>query len=40
MSLSVSPIEREGEEGYNKVFVGTEPSALYTQAMVVNLGKQ
>ena len=32
MSLSVSPIEREGEEGYNKVFVGTEPSALYTSS--------
>ncbi len=26
MSLSVSPIEKEEEEGFNKVFVGTEPS--------------
>ena len=31
MSVSVSSIERgKVEEGYNKVFVGTEPSALYT----------
>ena len=28
-SLSLNPAER-GEEGYDKVFVGTEPSALYT----------
>ena len=28
MSVSVSPIER-GNSGFSKVFVGTEPSALY-----------
>ena len=31
MSLSISTTET-GDEGYNKVFVGTEPSALYTSS--------
>ncbi|MGA9172171.1 MAG: hypothetical protein WBZ20_18690 [Nitrososphaeraceae archaeon] len=30
MSISVSPIERGRKNGFNTVYVGTEPTALYT----------
>ena len=29
MSVSVSPLE-QGKDRFNKIYVGTEPSALYT----------
>ena len=30
MSVSVSHLERGGKNGFNTVYVGTEPTALYT----------